>query len=418
MPSQNLNIRGTKLNFEFTDEADLIAQATIAENILIKEQMRGETALADVSTGRLLLDQASQGATFGFSDEARAFLGSSFAKGTAEVADFLGIQGFGDLADREFGEIFDEALARERINLQAQQEAEPALALAANIAGGLVTGIGGAATKGGKALGRVLATGGIGARTAKAGVAGGVSGALFGAGAVEEDRLAGATGGIIPGALGGGLIPGGAALGGVVARKTGDVVKSIGRRIGVLAEEGALQTPQLASKAVKDLAATAYKVAEEEGGTLNARFTNKFLKRVRKELAPQTPEGQLLAGDEPFTNIIENLQQLKGQPISLQGLQEIDEFLTRAVSKNAPVGVINKDGLKILDIQTILREEVESASKTMTNGTTKGFAALKEGRKLWSASKKLEDIESILSRAEIANRPDTAIKSGFRSLAN
>jgi len=262
MGSEILNIRDQNIAFEFADEQDLIAQATVAENILIREEISGVVPIADTSTGRTLLDQSLQGATFGFSDEVRAFIGSSFAKGTAEVADFLGIEGFGDLADREFGEILDEALARERINLQAQEEANPELALAANVAGGLVTGIAGGFTKGGKALARQLSKGGLGARTTKAAIAGGVSGALFGAGTAEEgERLAGAIAGAPFGAVGGGVIPGAGAALGVGARKTSDVVKSIGRRMGVLAEEGALQTPKLTVEAVKKLSQAAYAAA-------------------------------------------------------------------------------------------------------------------------------------------------------------
>jgi len=191
---------------------------------------------------------------------------------------------------------------------------------------------------------------------------------------------------------------------------TGEAIKGGVRKVTTKA-------PVVTSDDISLLAADAYKRAEDLGGTLTPEFTNKFIADV-EALRPQTAIGREFAGDTPFTRAVERIQTAKDRSISLQAAQEIDESLGDLVDSALDVGRPTKQSRKILDVQTAFREGIEKAGPGMITGGREGFAALKEGRRLWSASRRLADVEQILARAELAQNPATAIKTGFRTLVS
>lgn len=197
------------------------------------------------------------------------------------------------------------------------------------------------------------------------------------------------------------------------AKQIASVPKSV-YRAGKTAFGG---TKPLASKDLATLANNAYSNADRLGGSLTPGFTDKFLDKIKK-FRPQTPEGKAVVGEDAFSKVIQRMDELKGRPISLQGAQEIDEFLTDRIDELLDVGRRTKQSKKVLNIQNVLRESIEKASPGDVIGGREGFAALKEGRKLWSASRKVDDIERILQKADLIDNPATAIKTGFRNLVS
>lgn len=138
-------------------------------------------------------DQALQGATFGFGDEAQSALAA---------AALTAMNG------KSFKENYDAARGVSKNRLQQEVQDSPVTSTVANLGGGIATGLAGGATKAGSAVADWLGGGGIAARTAKGAVAGAASGGLYGAGSADEgDRLAGAESGAKAGAIVGGAIP-------------------------------------------------------------------------------------------------------------------------------------------------------------------------------------------------------------------
>lgn len=172
---------------------------------------------------------------------------------------------------------------------------------------------------------------------------------------------------------------------------------------------------QVTSQNVQDLASQSYKVADEKGALWMPSFTDKFLAKA-EGITPQTEAGKLLAGDAPITKIVEKLQGLKGQGMDLKSAQEIDEFLGDAVDSLSDKGVMTKEGKKVLQLQTELRNLMDDAPDTDILGGKEGIQALKEGRRLWSRAAKLRDVEKIITRSEMTDNPATALKTGFRNL--
>lgn len=135
------------------------------------------------SIGRTALEQGLQGATLGFSDEVMNRIGALIAS---------------KVTGEDYSSLLDEATKSTQSRMKAQLEERPALSIASNLAGSLLTGAAGATTKAGQALTNSLRSGaivgrdlGLVGRAAKAGAVGasaaGVAG--FGAGSGLEDRL-------------------------------------------------------------------------------------------------------------------------------------------------------------------------------------------------------------------------------------
>lgn len=175
--------------------------------------------------------------------------------------------------------------------------------------------------------------------------------------------------------------------------------------------------PEITSDFLRNESSKYYKLADQKGGILKPELTNSFLDEIEK-FSPQTEKGKMLAGNNEVTNTREILRSFRDQPITLQEAQEIDEHLGDIIDTFTENGHVNKQGKKILDIQSSFRNMINEASPEQIIGGADGFEALKQGRQLWATSRKLSDIERIIQRADMMENPATAIKSGFRTLLN
>jgi len=164
--------------------------------LMYRRLMPKKVEAVDLNSGSIA-DALGQGAMFGFSDEIAGGLGAS----VNSVANL-----FGAGSGESFGKAYEGIRDAARYNLKNYQKNNPKTALAAELAGGLLTGGAGAARagvfKGGSTVGKMA---GVGA----------VEGGLFGAGSSKAEDV-------------GGLLSDtakGAALGGV----TGGLIPAIGK---------------------------------------------------------------------------------------------------------------------------------------------------------------------------------------------
>lgn len=285
-----------------------------------------------------------------------------------------------------------------RRGMEVAREERPGESMALEIAGGIMTGLG----PGKKAM--ELTARGLPKTVAtmtpkqKLMAVGGATGGLYGAGeAVEGER--------IEGAVKGGLF--GLGTGFALGTINGRVAKMFGKK----------EIP-FTSDDVKQLSSQAYKRAEEQGGVLLPRVTNRFLDSARKRVMPRTEAGRLVGGKGKVAEVMENLEQLRGKNLTLREAQEIDEFLSDMIDGATDMGKLTKEGKKLFDVQNAFRATIDNAPAIDVAGGKAGFSSLKEGRRLWSQSAKLRDIERIITRAEMTDNPATSLKSGFRTLYN
>lgn len=172
--------------------------------------------------------------------------------------------------------------------------------------------------------------------------------------------------------------------------------------------------PQTSAEA-RALASQLYQQANDSGGILKPDLTNRFVTQS-SSIAPQTAEGQLVAGETPITQIANRIQALNGKPLSLPAVQEIDEHLGGLIDKEYGLKGLSKDGRQLVELQSMLRDIVNNAGPEDVIGGQQGFSALKDARQAWSQASKMGDIEKIQNRASLSDNPATTIKSGVRTL--
>ncbi len=151
------------------------------------------------STARTILDQALQGATFGFGDEISGAIGGVIAPAIAKL------QGSTAFDDATNPDIMQMGVDRAQQNIRNQQEQNPLTSILSNLVGGV--GVGGIAAGAVKGVAPNAASNLT--RFAKAnplttaGTVGGISGAAYGAGGGEGSLSERGKGALIGGAVGG-----------------------------------------------------------------------------------------------------------------------------------------------------------------------------------------------------------------------
>jgi hypothetical protein len=223
--------------------------------------------------------------------------------------------------------------------------------------------------------------------------------------------------GVVTGAVGGassqgakeaGLGPGAQMAAGILGGGLAGL-KSIGGKIPSSA------LTNLTAQDMRTVAGQAYKLAEAQGGLLTPDFTNKFLDEIQN-IKPQTAAGKIIGGDDPVTQLVDKFSGIKDKTLTLDEAQELDELLGDKIDGLTENGRLTKQGQKVYQIQTTLRNMISDAQPGDIVGSSAGFDALQTGRTLWAAQARMRDIEKIITRAELTDNPASAVKTGFKNL--
>jgi prophage antirepressor-like protein len=108
---------------------------------------------------------------------------------------------------------------------------------------------------------------------------------------------------------------------------------------------------------LKALSNQAYTAAAEAGENFPDAVRGELVESLRKNLPG---EETLRKGTNDIQTALELMETRKGQPLTLQGAQQIDEELSQLISKNYKDG-LNADGKKLLDIQDDFRTSIEKS---------------------------------------------------------
>ncbi len=332
---------------------------------------------------------ALQGATANFSDEIQGGIGAALAR-------LLRPDLF---EDQSFSDTYKEGRDIVRAEDKAAYEANPWSYGGGAVAGSIVTGskIPFAATR----PARLAQFGGIGA--------------LSGYGGSEATTKQGQ---MYDAAIGGAL----GLAGGYVGEKLGDVVSS--KNVAkLIKDESGLPTiddVKFSAQDIKDKASMLYKQAEDVGGILKPEVTAKFVSSI-EEMQPQTNIGRDFLGDSQSSNAIGILKKYESKPMTLREAEELDQILGDKIDDFFIDGRLKAEGKKLLDIQSKLRQSIDSAidnpEKSFIGGVSEGFETVKEARKLWSANARMRDIERMVQKAELSNGNSTqALRTSFKNL--
>ncbi len=181
--------------------------------------------------------------------------------------------------------------------------------------------------------------------------------------------------------------------------------------------------PNLSSQDLRDISSGIYQKAAQAGGSLNADFTDKFVDDITQAATShiQTPADAAQAAawklQNPAADLISGAQEAKGQPMSLQIAQTLDQKLGDLVHDNVlPDGHVNSAGREYSILQGKLRDAIKNAPPEQFIGGQAGFDASIDARKSWMYQAQLNDVERIIAKAQGQTQPAAAMQRGFYSL--
>ena len=164
-----------------------------------------------------------------------------------------------------------------------------------------------------------------------------------------------------------------------------------------------------------------FELADELGGGIKPEFYTDWLDDIESGIKGKTSLGEALGrvggNKQNVEEAVDALKSVSGEAQSLKAVKEADEILGGLAESNTlPNGKYTPDGKDFLMMQMKLRDKIDNAPDGMFTGTREGFEAVKEARKAWSSSYRLNDVETIMNKARDAQQPSTVIKNGFRRL--
>jgi hypothetical protein len=271
----------------------------------------------------------------------------------------------------------------------AMRQQNPIASTSGELAGGLATG-GTIAGTGATLAGRSIPV--IG-RTGGAALEGMAYGGLTGAGEAKPgDRT---TGALVGGALGFGT--------GALASKVGDSLASRAARKASVANAPSIDDLTTSAQAL-------YQQADQAGIVIKPQTTDKLINNMT--FAAGRPNERL----RPNTmGIIEDVQALKGQPLTLQRFHEIRQEIGLAMKNAQP-----QDERALMNVKKILDGFSDNASQADVTGNVGGFQTFKDANSLWAKRAKAQKIEDLFDLADVksAKYSQSGMQNAIREKAS
>lgn len=165
---------------------------------------------------------------------------------------------------------------------------------------------------------------------------------------------------------------------------------------------------------VKGKAEEFYNSDNGKSAQLNDKAVSRAIEKANKDAGYQSEEGLDFAGNNIVTETLNALSRRQGKPLSLKGLQEIDDELQGRIG-TAIRGGDNTSASKLMDIRDALRGAANEAKESdVTNPAA--FQNWRTGDALYSAYRKMKEQQGILDNANLTDNPVSAIKTGYRNL--
>lgn len=198
------------------------------------------------------------------------------------------------------------------------------------------------------------------------------------------------------------------------ADMTGQALKNVTKDAITGTLDALKKDPIPTFETTKALSQVDYAKAKALDATYSPEIRQQYIDAIKAALPG---EEKVLPGNTTIENIYKQAITNKDKPLTLEGIQQIDQELTDLRHDAVhPNGLPTAEGKRIGDIQRSLRDAVGNAKESQVTGGKEGWDTLQKANANWSASRKIYEIEKIFSRAEMTDNPATAIKAGMRNL--
>ena len=161
-----------------------------------------------------------------------------------------------------------------------------------------------------------------------------------------------------------------------------------------------------------------YDIADRTGGGLRPSYNDSFLDGLTRD-AQRAKQGSEVTGPNIYTQTLDAMQNMRGNPQSLQALSNIDKELGRRISAEYDQTGISEYGRDLINLRNKLREHIDNAAEGDTVGGNKaGFDALKTGRQAYSIAMRMGDLERMENIANGTLNPQQRMRTLINNYIN
>lgn len=203
---------------------------------------------------------------------------------------------------------------------------------------------------------------------------------------------------------------------GVPVAKSGEKVIQGGA--GIFQNLSRKQLAKMTAKELSEIGGNLFKKADDIGGKVKPEFWDDYIRDVSLKMRPK--QGERIAErvfdiKNEMRPILQNMRAEINDLGSFSAIKKTDQILNDLYYQADKAGDAAV-ARKYLIMRNTLRDKIENADPDMFIGGSEAFDTVKEAKKIWAASRRMDDVEKILQRAEGAQQPTTVIKNGFRKL--
>lgn len=178
------------------------------------------------------------------------------------------------------------------------------------------------------------------------------------------------------------------AIAGGLGNVAGEAVSGLARRVG-----GFFHPAAPTAAEAKAGASAAYEAADRAGVVVRPSFVSQLQQDVQGALANEAYTPRVHTG---VSAVLDEIGSMQGQNVTLKGLENIRKLTVDLIKSGDPASA---------RLGGVMRERVDDAlnnmnqSHVLTGNRTEGVQALREARRGWMTSRKLEAVEEALGAA-------------------
>lgn len=182
------------------------------------------------------------------------------------------------------------------------------------------------------------------------------------------------------------------------------------------------ERPPIAADLLGKSSQNAYKYSENVGGVLHPdNFTNPVLDIIEDAKVKPTdmPGGVLTSQQRALNAALDEYAGMRDHPMTLDQFQNFDKSLTAKESAAMENFKPTNNSRIIGQVQDKIRDRLENLTESDVIGGKEGFDALTQHAiPLWSAKSKLEDLETLINKANDRKNPAMSMQTALSNLAN
>jgi hypothetical protein len=181
-------------------------------------------------------------------------------------------------------------------------------------------------------------------------------------------------------------------------------------------QEMAKPAGEMGSKELKAYSGTQYDQIPH--GT--TRYKPDYMQSVKKDLLPETPVSaadKIDYANNPAVKFVSKWDPVFQEHMSIKDFEKVDQDLSQEINQHFKTG-LDKDGRKLYDLQTKLRERILNPANEAIEGGAEDVKTYRRALKSYSDAKRLEDIENIFRTSTTATDKAASLRNGFKRLYN